>query len=99
MQWLSLSIDTITPKRPCKNTAEKKERKYTRIFFLEEKYQKVQVCQKMFLSTLGLNRDRVARTALAKSNDSMTDICDNRGKHEPGNKKSEEISALVISHI
>ena len=34
-----------------------------------------------------------------KSNDSRADICDNRGKCEPGNKKSEEISALVISHI
>ena len=53
----------------------------------------------MFLSTLGLKGDRVVRTALAKSNDSRADICDNRGKHEPGNKKSEEISALVISHI
>ena len=37
MQWLSHSIDTITPKCPRKNTAEKKERKYTRIFFLEKK--------------------------------------------------------------
>ena len=80
MQWLSHSIDTITPKRPVKNTAEKKERKHTRIFFLEKNHQKVQVCQKMFLSTLGLKGDRVARAALAKSNDSRTDICDNRGK-------------------
>ena len=99
MQWLSHSIDTITPKCPRKNTAEKKERKYTRIFFLEKNHQKVQACQKIFLSTLGLKGDRVVRTTLAKSNDSRTDICDNRGKHEPGNKKSEEISALVISHI
>ena len=53
----------------------------------------------MFLNTLGLKRDRVVRTALVKSNDSRTDICDNRSKHEPGNKKSEEISALVISYI
>ena len=91
MQWLSHSIDTITPKRPVKNTAEKKERKHTRIFFLEKNHQKVQVCQKMFLSKLGLKGGRVVRNALAKSNDSRTDICDNRGKHEPGNKKSEEI--------
>ena len=54
-QIKSHSIDTITPKRPRKNTAEKKERKHTRIFFLEKNHQKVQVCQKMFLSTLGLN--------------------------------------------
>ena len=37
-QWLSHIIDTITPKRPRKNTAEKKERKYTRIFFLEKNH-------------------------------------------------------------
>ena len=53
----------------------------------------------MFLSTLGLKGDRVVRTVLAKPNDSRTDMCDNFGKHEQGNKKSEEISALVISHI
>ena len=70
---------------------QRKKRKYTRIFFLEKNHQKVKVCQNMFLSTLGLKGDRVVRTALAKSNDSRTDICDNRGKHEPGNKKSEEI--------
>ena len=96
---LSYSIDIITPKCPRKNTAAKNERKYTRIFFLEKNHQKVQVCQKMFLNTLGLKGDRVVRTALAKLNDSTTDICDNCGKHEPGNKKSEEISAPVISHI
>ena len=99
MQWLSHSIDTVTQKHPNKNTAEKKERKYTWIFSLEKKHQKVQVCQKMFFSTLGLKGDWVVRTALAKSNDSRTDICDNRSKHEPGNKKSEEFSALVITHI
>ena len=98
---LSHSIDIVTPKRSHKNTAEKNERKYTRIFFLEKNHQKVQVCQKMFLSTLGLKGDRVVRTVLAKPNDSRTDnrYCDNCGKHEPGNKKSEEISVLVISHI
>ena len=57
MQWLSHSIDTVTPKHPNKNTAEKKERKYTWIFSLEKKHQKVQVCQKMFFSTLGLKGD------------------------------------------
>ena len=46
----------------------------------------------MFLSTLGLKGDRVVRTALPKSND-------NRVKHEPDKKKSEEISALMISYI
>ena len=53
----------------------------------------------MFLSTLDLKGDRVVRTVLAKPNDSRTDICDNRRKQKPGNKKSEEILALVISHI
>ena len=96
---LSHSIDIITPKRPHKNTAAKNERKYTRIFFLEKNHQKLQACQKMFLNTLGLKGDRVVRTVLAKPNDSRTDICNNCGKHEPGNKKSEEISALGISHI
>ena len=99
IQWLSLSIDTITPKRPRKSTAEKKERKYTRISFLEKKPPKSTNLPENVFEYIGLKGNRVVRTALAKSNDSRTDICDNRGKHEAGNKKSEEISALVISHI
>ena len=43
----------------------------------------------MFFSTLGRKGDRVIRTGLVKCNGSRTYICDNRGKHEPGNKKSE----------
>ena len=33
MQWLFHSIDTITPKRPCKNTAERKREKVHQEFF------------------------------------------------------------------
>ena len=31
MQWLSHSIDTITPKHSRKNTAEKKEKKHQKV--------------------------------------------------------------------
>ena len=35
MQWMSHMIETAPPSRPCKRTSAKKERKYTRTFFLK----------------------------------------------------------------
>ena len=78
-----------TPARPRKKTTEKIERRFTRIYHLEnDKGQKVRVCQKMFLSTIGLTTDKTNGTVLSKSGGSRTnDVSDKRGKAEPANKK------------
>ena len=48
-------VETITLVRPRKKTNGKNERRFTRIYHLEnDKSQKVRVCQKMFLSPISL---------------------------------------------
>ena len=93
-------VETITPVRPRKMTTGKKER-FIRIYHLEnDKGQKVRVCQKMFLSTIGLTTDKTIGTVLSKSGGSRTnDLSDKRGKAKPANKKNGETSELVNHHI
>ena len=75
MQWMSQMIETCTPSRPRKYTSGEKERKASITFFFEkEGQQKIQVCQVMFLRTLGFKSDRVMRTAVSKT-------ADTRNKH------------------
>ena len=59
---------------------------------------KITVCQKMFLSTLGLT---AIDTILSKSEGSRTisDESDKRSKRIPGNKIPNDISDKVNSHI
>ena len=53
--WVAHIVGTITPVRPRKKTTGEK---VTQVFYLEaEGREKVQVCQKMFLGTLGFNND------------------------------------------
>ena len=87
--WISLMVETITPVRPKKMTTGKKERRFTRIYHLEnDKGQKVKVCQKTLLSTIGLTTDKTVGTVLSKSGGSRTnDLSDKRGKAEPAYKK------------
>ena len=87
--WISPMVETITPVRPRKKTTGKKEKRFTRIYHLEnDKGQKAQICQKMFLSTIGLTTDKTIGTVLSKSGGSRTnDVSDKRGKAEPANKK------------
>ena len=94
-------VETITPVRPNKNTTGKKETRLTRIYHLEnDKGQNVRVCQKMFLSTIGLTTDKTIATVLSKSGVSRTnDVSDKRGKAEPANTKTGETSDLVNHHI
>ena len=64
-----------------------------------DKGRKVRVCQKMFLSTIGLTTDEAIGTVLSKSGGSRTnDVSDKRGKAEPENKKNGETSGLVNHH-
>ena len=100
--WISHSVETIEPVRPRKKTSGKKERKHTRIFHLEDEGGvRRTVCQKMFLSTLGLTTDRSIQTVLSKCESTRTtsDLSDKRGKHTPANKKSDNLVDKVNQHI
>ena len=47
--WISNLVDTIDPVRPRKKKSGKKERKFTRVYYLEKSSkEKLQVCQKIF---------------------------------------------------
>ena len=99
--WISNLVDTIDPVRPRNKKLGKKERKFTRAYYLENSSkEKLQVCQKMFLSTLGLTSDKTIQTVLSKCKSSHTvvDLSDQRGKSD-GNKKPDDISDKVTNHI
>ena len=91
--WILHTVETITPVRPRRKTTGKKERRFTRIYHLEnDKGQKVRVCQKMFLSTIGLTTDKAIETVLSKKGGSRTnDVSDKRRKTEPANKKTVKL--------
>ena len=66
----------------------------------KEDREKIQVCQVMFLRTLGLKNDRSMRTALAKTSESRNTLTeDNRGKQEPANKMTDDVAEKVLEHI
>ena len=86
-------VETVTPILPRKKTIGKRERRYTKVFHIEnDTGEKITVCQKMFLSTLGLTTDKTIQTVLSKSEGSRTisDVFDKRGKRIPGNKISND---------
>ena len=58
-------VETITPVRPRKKTTGKKDLLES-IIWRMTKDQKVRVCQKMFLSTIGLTTDKAIGTVLSK---------------------------------
>ena len=85
-------VETIAPIRPRRKTTRNKERRFTRIYHLEnDKGQKGNVCQKMLLSKTYLTTDKIIVTVLSKSGDSRTNtVSDKRGKAEPANKKQKQ---------
>ena len=85
-------VETITSISPRRKTTRNKERRFTRIYHLEnDKGQKGNVCQKMFLSRTCLTTDKIIVTVLSKSGGSRTnDVSDKRGKAEPANKKTNK---------
>ena len=64
-------VEPITPIRLKKKNSRKRERRYTRVFHMEnDTVEKITVCQKMFLSTLGPTTDKAIHTVLSKSESS-----------------------------
>ena len=99
--WISLMVETVAPVRPRKNTQGKKERKCARVYYLENRNkERIKVCQKMFLATLGLTTDKTVQTVMSKAQGSRTsDVSNKRGKKQTGNKKPDDVSEKVNAHI
>ena len=60
---------------------------------------KVYVCKKMFLSTLGFTADKVITTSLATTSSTGITLPDKRGKAKPKHAISEEEIMFMHSHI
>ena len=99
--WIAQSVETIKPLRPRSVSSGLKERSVTRVFSLStEGRVKIRVCQKMFLTTLGLKKDKIIETALKKTSESqLQPYSDQRGRKIPANKKSDDVIACVKAHI
>ena len=94
-------IGTIAPIWQGKGQQGKRE-KVHRVFHMEnETGEKTTVCQKIFLSTLGLTTENTIQTVLTKYEGSRTisNVSDKSVKRIPGNKILNDISDKVGSHM
>ena len=98
--WINGMIDSSEPKRRRKNNKEASDRKMTAVYHLyANNMERVRVCQKMFLSTLGYTCDRVVRVALEKSKNKLFPSPDKRGRNSSSNRLSDEKVTLIRNHI
>lgn len=97
--WDNNHVTFTEPNRRYSNGKNESRRKFTRIFFLPINGSKVEVCQKMFLSTLGFKTDKRIRT-LHNSIDNTGFVRESeRGKHPPKHKLFEEDFKFIKDHI
>ena len=96
--WIAAHVKLTHVKRH-RSKSDSSARNYTRIYTLPaQHFVEAVVCKKFFLTTLGLTCDKVITTAVsAPCNVSVT--ADRRGKHEPGNKFSDDICSQIKTHI
>ena len=74
-------------------------RNYTRTYTLpSQDFGEVIVCKKFFMTTLDLTCDKIITTAVSASC-SVSVTSDRRGKHEPGNKFSDDDFSKIKAHI
>lgn len=90
------------PKHRCRSNDDdaKKLRRYTVKYFLQTESDKVQVCQRCFLATLGETKAYVENLAKQtwENTEGLPDQ-ERRGKRTPVNKISDEKVAEVRAHI
>ena len=93
-------VKTSEPNRRRKYTKDQVDRNYTRMYFLPNlTNERVPVCQRMFLSTLGYTSDQVIISVLKKSAGKLIPSPDKRGKHFPRNKIPEDVVQMIRNHI
>lgn len=74
-------------------------RRCTRVYYLNKGSVSIRVCKKAFLKIHDVSNGRLDRALRAYQNAGGSPHCDQRGKHEPGNKtKNETVDAIKV-HI
>ena len=90
----------MEPKRRYAKDSEVSRRRFSRIFFLPSVQQnKISVCQKMFLGTLGYSTEEAIRTIHKSTNYINILRKDLRGKHNPNHKITDEEKNFIEQHI
>ncbi len=99
--WLSCYCKFHSPKRrySASNENGTRRRKVSRELFLPVNGKEVSVCQKMFLGTLGFSTDKALQTLQKTKTEVGVVIPDQRGKHPPKHKITEEDRNFIIQHI
>ena len=93
-QWISSHVMEVCPVRRSSN--EDSHRNFTRKYFLPNSL-KVQVCQKMFLNTLGISERDVGVALDNGGNNIIAD--DKRRKYTPKHKIGDVDKKIVDNHI
>ena len=88
-QWLSNHVNFMEPERRYMKDSEVSRRRFSRIFILPSVQQKgtlnkISVCQKMFLGTLGYSTDEAIKTIQKSTNDINILIEQHIMKFNPG---------------
>ena len=74
-------------------------RSFSRIYYVQNDNISEQVCKTAFLSIFAISNGRLSRALKAQAMDGGAPHTDQRGRHEPANKTSEEQIKRVQEHI
>ena len=74
-------------------------RQYTRMYYVKNGAISEQVCKKAFLSIHGISNGRLERAIQAQVKTGGTPHGDQRGRHVPGNKTSDDDIEFIKQHI
>ena len=77
----------------------KSRRQNTRVFYVKKGAVSVRACKKMFLKMHGISDGRLERALKAQQAASGSLHCDQRGRHEPGNKTKSDTVDNIKVHI
>ena len=77
----------------------KSRRQNTRVFYIKKGAVSVRVCKKMFLKMHGISDGRLERALKAQQVAGGSLHCDQRGRHEPGNKTKPVTVDNIKEHI
>ena len=77
----------------------KSRRQHTRVFYIKKGAVSVRVCKKAFLKMHGVTDGRLERALKAQQAAGGSLHCDQRGRHEPGNKTKSETVDSIKAHI
>ena len=90
----------VDPKRRRKVTKGAAERDITRIYHhYNRQKEKVKVCQRLLLTTLGYSSNRIIISTLEKAAGKIYPSPDKRGKHDPHNKFTSDQVTSIRHHI